>query len=188
MISLNWFTLLSPTSLLLTEALQQAHKRGCSRPTCVPLWAGWCCSCFPLASTFLRNGWSWYLCRSKSALGHSANRCTAASFRLTFWARFWGLLSALKGGRRSERKRFPPRLECLPVTLTEERGWLCQQHGPLQSCSWECGLHWVGSLLSAATSWSSLAKATTLVIFRSEKRTFFPLWGISMPPLFPQQE
>lgn len=48
-ISLNWFTLLSPTSLLLTAALQQGHKRGCSCLTRLPLWADWCCRCFPVS-------------------------------------------------------------------------------------------------------------------------------------------
>lgn len=59
MISPNCFTLLFPT-FLLTEALKWGHKR---RYSCLTL-----CSCFPLASKFLRNGWTPYLCTSKTEL------------------------------------------------------------------------------------------------------------------------
>lgn len=182
MIRPDLFTLLSPASLLLTEALQRGQKRQvrqvlvreiARQDTGAPLWADWHCSCSLLAFRFPRNGWSWNLCTSKTELDHSANCFMTTPFRLTFWALFWGCLSDLKGQRRSEWKHFPSRLKCLSVTLAKGGGWFCQQHGPLQSRSWEYGLHWVRSLVSAPSSWSSLRKATTLVIFRSAKKAFF---------------
>lgn len=112
------------------------------------------------------------LCRSKSALDHCANCCMSTSFRLTFWALFWGLLSGLERDWFLTGNTFLPGWNAfLWWQCKKEDGYL-NNTGSCRGSPESMYCIAVRSLVSAPTSWSSLTKATALVIFRSEMRFF----------------
>lgn len=174
MISPNWLTLLSPASPFLTEALQQGHKRG---GTLVSLFF-----LFEQTGTACASQSACKLPRDMSSPDFPGPKVHLTTVQIAIcplpsgwcFGPFSGDSSVVwnERGDLTGNPFLPGRNAFLWQRCKKGDGYL-NNTGSCRAGPESMYCIAVRSLVSAPTSWSSLTKASTLVIFRSETRAFF---------------